>query len=296
MMTPSEAIRSFDESMYLERNPDVAAAVSSGGFLSAWHHYLSHGSRENRPGVPHGFHPAVQDLLRDVAIEALPPPHLRKRVHGEDALESFEHVGGSVAYNISAAIRSEPRSDSPRRILDFGCGCGRVLKYFSKMTDHAEFHGSDIDPEAIAWCQEHLSHVAGFVVNPPYPPAPFEDNFFDFIYAISVFTHLPEDMEHAWLAELCRITNPGGLVLLTSHGEHLLTPHISGQMLSEFQASGFYYHVEGGTEGLPSFYQTSYHTDDYILNHWSRFFTIEKFIKRGIANYQDLILCRKRVD
>jgi len=43
------------------------------------------------------------------------------------------------------------------------------------------------------------------------PPMSYEDNMFDFVYSISIFTHLPEDMQFAWLQELQRITKPGGI-------------------------------------------------------------------------------------
>ena len=293
MSKPTHAFHGFDESTYLSLNPDVAVAVRNGGFPSGWAHYLFYGSRENRPGVPPGADQAIGSLHNLNSAEPAPPEHLRKRVHGAEDLEGFERIGKIVAFNISSATHSELPSDAPCRILDFGCGCGRVIRYFSKLTDNAEFHGSDIDPEAIGWCQQNLAHLGQFVVNPTSPPLPFEDNFFDFIFSISVFTHLPEDMEHAWLAELRRVTKPGGLLLLTSHGDHLLTPYVPEETLRQFLQSGFYYLVGAETEGLPSFYHTSFHTDDYIKNRWSRYFAIEKFIKKGIADNQDLILCRK---
>jgi len=294
MNNRTHAFLGFDESTYLTSNPDVAAAVQNGGFASGWQHYLFFGSRENRPGVPPGVDQAMQVLHEKDSAEPAPPEHLRKRVHGAEDIESFEQVGKIVAFNISSATHSEFPSNTPCRILDFGCGCGRVIRYFSKLIENADFYGSDIDPEAIAWCQDHLAHLGQFVVNPPSPPLPFEDNFFDFVFSISVFTHLPEQMELTWLAELRRVTKPGGLLLLTSHGDHLLTPYVPEETLRQFQESGFYYLVGAETEGLPSFYQTSFHTDAYIHNRWSHFFKIEKFIKKGIADNQDLILCRKK--
>ena len=48
-------------------------------------------------------------------------------------------------------------------------------------------------------------------VNELAPPLRYEDGQFDLVYAISVFTHLPHDLERAWIDELGRITAPGGL-------------------------------------------------------------------------------------
>jgi SAM-dependent methyltransferase len=56
-------------------------------------------------------------------------------------------------------------------------------------------------------------------VNQLEPPLRYEDGQFDLVYAISVFTHLPHDLERAWIAELSRIVAPAGLLLLTTHGD-----------------------------------------------------------------------------
>jgi len=48
---------------------------------------------------------------------------------------------------------------------------------------------------------------------------PFEDGFFDLIFSVSIFTHLPEKMQIAWLEELRRASKPGALVLSSVHGE-----------------------------------------------------------------------------
>jgi hypothetical protein len=42
---------SWAEQTYLDANPDVAAAVRSGKFVSGWQHYLVHGKREGRAGA-----------------------------------------------------------------------------------------------------------------------------------------------------------------------------------------------------------------------------------------------------
>ncbi len=134
------------------------------------------------------------------------------------------------------------------RVLDFGCGCGRVLAYLRREIA-GELTGSDIDGEAIAWCQENLAEVGTFVRNEIMPPLPFPDATFDLTYAVSVFTHLPKRMERAWLRELTRVTKPGGYLLLTTNGTHGVPLNRFRQL--QFAAMGYLY-LKAYTPGLPS--------------------------------------------
>lgn len=116
----------------------------------------------------------------------------------------------------------------------------------------------------------------------------YPDAFFDIVYSVSVFTHLPEEMQLSWLEELRRVAEKGGYLLLTTHGMELLSTSVP---LDNTMAPRFYYAVGTGTDGLPDFYQTSFHSEDYILNKWSKFFKIVRVIRKGIANHQDLVIC-----
>ena len=49
------------------------------------------------------------------------------------------------------------------------------------------------------------------------PPLPLEDESFDLIWSISVFTHLT-DNSLPWLCELHRLLRPGGLLIATYMG------------------------------------------------------------------------------
>ena len=44
-----------DEAWYLETNPDVAEAVKSGRFKSAYDHFMKNGYREGRKPNPNGI-------------------------------------------------------------------------------------------------------------------------------------------------------------------------------------------------------------------------------------------------
>lgn len=104
------------------------------------------------------------------------------------------------------------------RILDFGCGCGRVVRHVMARAPGARLHGTDYNPALVRWCRRHL-HGAEFSLNDLAPPTPLAGETFDLVYAFSVFTHLTESLQHAWLAELRRITRPGGWIIFTTHGD-----------------------------------------------------------------------------
>jgi SAM-dependent methyltransferase len=127
-------------------------------------------------------------------------------------------------------------------ILDFGCGCGRVTRHWAKPVGPAIF-GCDYNPELVGWCRGHLPSVRT-ELNGLEPPLPF-DRRFDFIYAISVFTHLAEPLQFAWMNELGAFLNPGGALLFTTVGERgaaRLTPvererFDGGQLVVRFHES-----------------------------------------------------------
>ncbi len=48
---------------------------------------------------------------------------------------------------------------------------------------------------------------------------PLENESFDCVYAISVFTHLSEKMHYAWIEELFRIIKLNGILIFTTHGD-----------------------------------------------------------------------------
>ena len=103
-------------------------------------------------------------------------------------------------------------------ILDWGCGPGRTIRHIPFIIDKTcQCYGSDYNRKYIDWCANNISNIK-FVYNQLEPPLPFEDNKFEVIYGISIFTHLSEKMHHAWFKELARVLKPGGILFLTLHG------------------------------------------------------------------------------
>ncbi len=288
----------FDEAQYLEANPDVAKALGGSVVKSGFQHYMLFGYHEGRPGVSGEFRAKLENVFSSGVLDKVvsPPPHLRKRVHGSEAMLGFEHLGTLIADDLHDAIRQHYTAPRPsrRQILDFGCGCGRVVKYLhGLLQDDSQFYGVDIDPESIQWCRQNLSSIGEFSVNNHLPPFDFEAGKFDMVYSISVFTHLPEDMQYAWLEELHRVTCKGGTLFLTVHGEHIFPVGDEHPERQKLKAEGFGYYLGKGTEGLPDFYQTAWHTEEYIHKNWTKYFEIIEIRQRGIASNQDLVICRR---
>jgi SAM-dependent methyltransferase len=80
-----------------------------------------------------------------------------------------------------------------------------------------EVCGSDRDERALEWCRLNLP-FARFEQNGLAPPLAYDDGAFELVYALSVFTHLAEELQRLWLIELDRVLRPGGLFILTTHG------------------------------------------------------------------------------
>jgi SAM-dependent methyltransferase len=283
----------FEESSYLAANPDVARAVAANTFSSGLNHFIAIGHREQRPGVDPATRVRIGRWLDAGGALPVPTSVLRHRVHGSQDEQSFLKVGRVVSMNLLSTLRAV---DAPWReasaVLDFGCGSGRVARYMATAAPLRMF-GCDIDAEAIAWNQQHLGRIGEFAVNPHWPPLPYSDHAFDLVYAVSVFTHLPEDMEEAWLAELQRVTRPGGTLLLTSHGPWLI-PEAAVAVRETLARTGFAFKQGGGTQGLPDFYHTSFHTEDKVRRSWSRWFDVVRFVPRGLNRHQDLVALRAR--
>ena len=137
----------------------------------------------------------------------LPPPELRAGI--PDYLQLAEgHV---------EAVRNAARhAGAPAlgRVLDFGCGTGRMTRWLLPEAREDEVWGVDFDARCIQWNQTHLSPPFHFLLCSSLPSLPFEDGYFDLVVGGSVFTHISE-MADGWLLELRRVTRPGGLLYLT---------------------------------------------------------------------------------
>jgi SAM-dependent methyltransferase len=188
----------------------------------------------------------------------LPPPALRVRVVAEADPQVFLESGRAEAAQLSAAVASSgtPIEESGR-LLDFGCGCGRVIRHLNGLPS-MEVHGTDHDAELIEWVAAHLPFVHANR-NGIAPPLPYPDAHFGLVYAISVFTHMTDELSRDWMAEMRRVLRPGGLLLFT-----VMAGNREALLKSEREAFNRGELVVQFEEGLGTNLCVSYHPQAYI--------------------------------
>jgi SAM-dependent methyltransferase len=151
----------------------------------------------------------------------MPPTGLMHDPYGTMDYVYYWKSGQRAAKAVADVIKSRCHSAGSLKILEWGCGPARVIRHLSMFhpVDQFTIFGTDYNERMIDWCRSSLPKM-DFRINALKPPLDHASGFFDFVYCLSVFTHLSEEMHHAWLAELLRVTRPGGVILLTLHGDY----------------------------------------------------------------------------
>lgn len=123
---------------------------------------------------------------------------------GEKKVAMIEHHLGELGLKIPADAR----------ILDFGTGSARALCAFHKHYPKATCYGCDLKADVIEWANRHRPELT-VVKNEMQPPLRADLKDFDLVYALSVWTHMPEAACSAWLSHMHERMKPGGVLFLT---------------------------------------------------------------------------------
>ena len=232
-----------------------------------------------------------------------PPPELLFRVIASTDANVFEQSGHDNAEDFAGALATQGRQLADfGAILDFGCGPGRILRHLAERVPVERLSASDPDSDAVRWVRTHYPLVDART-NGPLPPLSFAAGTFDLVISYSVFTHLDEPYQDAWLEELKRVTASGAWLLLTVHGNANWTTvaaRLPGlqtgydAMDEELRRVGFlHWRGDGWEEHFPDYYHTTWHTLDYIQRHWSRWFTVMAILEAQARPNQDIIILRR---
>jgi SAM-dependent methyltransferase len=205
-----------------------------------------------------------------------------------------------------------------RDVLDYGCGWGRIVRFWLKDFEPEHVTGIDCLEDAIELCRATIPGVRFELVD-PYPPTHLAADSVDVISSFSVFSHLSEEAHLQWLAEFQRVLRPGGILTVTTWSRDFIdeceefrrqaeagtvAEHHSRSALAFVDHDGwvarydrgeFCYEGTGGGPGLSSdFCGETLIPKAYVERVWSEYFDVLDYVSDRRRCTQDVIVARKR--
>jgi SAM-dependent methyltransferase len=249
-------------------------------------------------------HHEVGEAMSKTGLSSATPPD---DVHamGRGALAA----GGTTYYADLVAQGAERGGQtlSPgTRALDFGCSSGRVVRVLRAAFPEVEWHACDPNPHSIEWARANLRGIH-FMVSPQEPPLPWPAGQFDFVFAISIWSHYSAPAGLRWLAEMRRVLGPGGVLLITTLGlESVAHARSVGQrsdeqlteVLEALYRDGHWYKPEFGEHGdhgvASPDWGGAFLNSEWLLAHATPHWRIEHFAPGVVEGDQDLYVLSRR--
>jgi SAM-dependent methyltransferase len=222
-----------------------------------------------------------------------PPRDLLRRIGPmgeEDPVGVYEETGRLHRRLLEDSLPDD-WSWPGKRVLDFGCGVGRVLRQFAPEAEEAEFWGCDLDRPSLEWLEANLSPPFRFFESSEAPGLPQQDASFDLIYAYSVYTHFTDNWA-GWLLEHHRVLADGGILFATFLGRGMLKPLTGEEWDEERIGMNPLMHGYPWDRGGPIAINSPW----WIRAHWGRAFEIVELlpaIEEGVPSH-GVVVARKR--
>jgi SAM-dependent methyltransferase len=247
----------------------------------------------------------------------VPPYELMRRTGGKTLWQYYD--GGLRCYLPIAVLAEHEGIDlsSAIKVLDFGCGVGRQLLHFCRDYPTPTYFACDVHPQSVEFVRRAyprvVSYTSGFA-----PPLEYDDNEFDMVYSVSVFSHLHPDDHGPWLKELSRVVRSGGYAFLTIEGATAMRRRMAtkvwreqpddalavlerdGVRFAEYDDLTWYKSREtdkfAGAKyaGIAGPYGNTVLTPAYVRTHWSGAgFDVKSIVEGVIDRRQDLVVLRK---
>jgi SAM-dependent methyltransferase len=154
-------------------------------------------------------YPNIRALLPSV-----PDPSLQELWNGTSGVALASQ---SAAFYGKLCERFHRHGDRPlaeARVLDFGCGWGRLTRFLARDVEPGRLYGCDPVEQILDVCRD--SRVPATLARSEFLPErlPFEEPF-DLAFAFSVFTHLSEVSHQRSLGALHGSLRTGGILVVT---------------------------------------------------------------------------------
>jgi SAM-dependent methyltransferase len=240
---------------------------------------------------------AMRRALEEIPM---PPGEIVQLTQGHRDVEGYRNSIIPGFWNMRRYLEACGISADPiRSVLDFGCGSGRLLTGWLLEESRRELAGCDSNAVLVDWARAHLPARVRIAHTSPVPPLPYRPAEFDFVFAVSVFTHLSFRTQELWARELARVLEPGGTLLATYHGRPYVDIFARGR-LAEFDRQG-HLEMEIGEEGSNEF--ASFHAPTAVSALFDQFELVAHFpegrigrkrVPFPLAGLQDVSVLRRR--
>ncbi|MFD3264742.1 class I SAM-dependent methyltransferase [Phenylobacterium ferrooxidans] len=220
-------------------------------------------------GLPRADLPALSKLLPRMASDETQRNFTGNS--GEILLGQTVSFVRALAYNY-AALRN--CSLSGARIMDYGCGYGRITRMLYYFANPEAIWAVDPWDLAVSLCRD--AGMLGNIAQSDYLPAslPAPEAAFDVMFAFSVFTHTSRNATDAALSALRRHIAPNGLLAITIRPEEYwaVNPEYAPQAAAyqaKHAAEGFAFapHGRDTVEGEATYGDTSMTLDFLAANY-----------------------------
>ncbi|GJL92354.1 class I SAM-dependent methyltransferase [Hyphococcus sp.] len=204
--------------------------------------------------------------------------------------------------------------ENAKAVMDFGCGTSRLLRYLVDYMPGPQYYGSEVNAENIEWGRTNYPEVK-YLHHSPKPPITCEAGVMDVIYGQSIFSHYAESLHELWLKELHRLLAPGGLLMVTKEGGHLvrrcktepdtfkalgLDKQDADAIWRRFDETGYSFYTRYRKDRLAErgidsdLWGTAFVSNDYVHKNWSSLFEVLEIQDGAVGNRQDYVILRKK--
>ena len=218
---------------------------------------------------------SIVKSVRNLPDELLPPEQLMNIIGSYDKGHFL-----AQSTNFFEEFVKRGRLGPAAHVLDIGSGCGRMAFPFELYLDGGRYYGIDVWDEGIKWSSEfitarsphmefHLMEAENNYYFDSYKDGvensfslPFvEADSLDFVFAISVFTHLLEHDSRSYFKEIARCLKKGATAFITG----FIIDHFFWQYVN---ATGKHKEVKAVGEGVFQAYAGQDFFGGYSMAKW----------------------------
>lgn len=127
--------------------------------------------------------------------------------------EAPEYFAEYKIADLAMLVRS--RGLAAGRILDFGSGIGNSLPFFRRYFSGSDLYCGDVSERSIEIAQTRFPGKEKYTIVDREIHLPAHSQ--DIVFSACVFHHIPHEDHWHWLAELRRVTRPGGVLVIYEH-------------------------------------------------------------------------------